>query len=348
MRDAVIHLAKTTAATYQASAIPAAVPVIGRIGDAAPMTPLPPPVMSRTGRVPKTESTDAEIVKLRLAGVMPTAIAAQLSLHPSTVFKVLADARKGGVPIPKAERGRPSNEEKAARTAKAAKASGAPKRWAVTMADLSAQGVAMVTKAANARGITPEAYLERRQLALRLAQEGQGWDVILRETKETQANIVSAWLSSARAAGHDIPYVAGPVGMVSASMVEAARAKAEPAPEPEPAPKRTSPIPKDSNVKATILEAGRHVFPRASELHPSAAVAIHKAAQRRAMSVAAYEEIRERIVRLRLGGLAPSQISAETGQGKQFVFDICNTASTKFNVVFPPISTESVEAMAAE
>jgi hypothetical protein len=30
------------------------------------------------------------------------------------------------------------------------------------------------------------------------------------------------------------------------------------------------------------------------------------------------------------------------------VFDICNTASTKFNVVFPPISTESVEAMAAE
>lgn len=192
MRDAVIHLALTTAATYsatpQAAAPQQAIPRINQPAQLqAPQT--------RTGRAPPTESLEMEIVKMRIEGVEPRQIAFDLRLDPHTVYHALAAARKAGAPIPKRVKLMPKGGQDA-------------RAWPVTVDDISTtQGHTMAERAAEKRGISKQAYLDRRNLAMRLAMEGATWESILEQTGETDRKVVSAWMSAARSAGHRVPYI---------------------------------------------------------------------------------------------------------------------------------------------
>jgi hypothetical protein len=144
---------------------------------------------------PKTDSPEAAAIKMRIAGKMPAEIAQALNRRVSWVYSVLGDARKAGVPIPKLGEGKPRLSQSGT-------------RWTTDVSQLNPQGLRLVQKAADERGITAEAYIERRQIALRLAMAGAGWKQILRETGEKNAKKVSAWMSNARAAGFAVPYIA--------------------------------------------------------------------------------------------------------------------------------------------
>jgi DNA-binding CsgD family transcriptional regulator len=187
LRDSVIHHAQVIAATYTGAPAQQRMPdPIGVLGGA------PRQLATRTGRAPPIESQELDIVQRRMAGQTAADIARALNIHVSTVYAALKEARRGGLPIP-SSRGNP--------LAKGAK------KWAVTVDELSPQGVAQITSAAARRGITPQEYLDRRQLALKMALEGSSYDRILKATGEQDSKVVGAWFSVARNAGFNVPYV---------------------------------------------------------------------------------------------------------------------------------------------
>lgn len=192
MRDAVIHLAMTTAATYTGHGAPPVHHPISRINEPPKQLQPPGPPPTRTGREPPTESLEMQIVKLRIEGMESRDIATHLRVDIRQVYQAIYLARKAGAPIPRRE---------------APKGKQNPGMWAATLDELSPTGLRMTESAANARGISVQAYLDRRNLAMRLAIEGESWEAILKATGETNRKVVSAWMSAARGAGHVIPFI---------------------------------------------------------------------------------------------------------------------------------------------
>ena len=297
MRDAVIHLARTTAATYTGA------PAQHRMPDPlAGFAPIPAAqITSRTGRAPKTDSPEVSAVEMRLKGATVKEIVAATGMTKQRVYAACHAAKKAGVALPPLRKSGPIEV--------------GSNRWAVTVDDLSFQGVAMTAKAAAARGITSQQYLDRRLLALKMAQGGASYDRILEATGEKDAKVVSAWLSSARGAGHAVPYV-------TFLQHPADEPEAAPAPEPEPV------------ADAVVAPIGR-VF-SSDVTHPSSRTAILNAAVRRGITVGAYQDLRESIVRHRLDGKTPSEIQTVTGETKQFVKDTIDMATAR-GVTFPPL-----------
>jgi hypothetical protein len=188
MRDAVVHLAKTTAATYQGApgAGPPPMDPLRQIGSGGPATRrrLPPAI---------AQSPDIQAVELRIGGMSPQAIGDKLQVPVAQVYRWLAAAKKAGAPIPKREKAEPADR--------------ADKRWITDAKDCAGQGLALMTKAAASRGVDLQTYLDRRATALRMAMAGHGYTAILKATGETDSKVVSAWLSVARQSGFQVPYI---------------------------------------------------------------------------------------------------------------------------------------------
>lgn len=306
LRDSVIAHAEVIAQTYSSA------PAANRMPDplAAISTPAfrsagaLPSAVSRTGRAPPTESPEAAVVKMRLAGRPVTEITEALGITTSAVYTALRAARKAGVNVAKPT---PVGSKDST-------------RWALSLDDLSPQGISQVAKAARVRGITAQEYMDRRQLALKLALEGKGWEAILKATGERSAKVVSAWLSNARGAGYRVPYVAFIETSGDGSHWNASH------PEPEPIP------------DAIVAPVGR-VFQTMEEMSASSAAAVRAAATRRGMTVQAYTDMREAIVRYRMDGKSHAEIVALTGQTAIFVKDILTDAH-KRGVQYPPAVRE--------
>ena len=288
MRDAVIHLARTTAATYTGAAVGQRMP-----DPIATITAKPLSIATRTGRPAPGGDPQTEAVKMRMAGMSVPDIAQATGLTRTHVYDAFSKARKAGLDVP----GKKDRELKGA----------ANKVWHTSLDTLTGQGRAIIAQAAAVRGITPQAYIDRRQLVLKLAMEGAGYEQLLKESGETDQKVVSAWLSAARGAGYNVPY--------TTFLSDAERAPT-PTAQPEPEP-----------VQEAVAAPTGRVFPEAASL--GAAAMIVKAAERRNITVAAYQEMREAIVRLRLEGKSPTMIAAMVGQTLQFVKDTIDAAAQR-------------------
>lgn len=297
LREASIVQLEAIAAQYRGSVLdsPTAPPVaqgVARVG--GPVD----PTQKRVDRLPPTESREAKIVKLRMDGVPPSRIAQEVGAHVSTVFKVLKEARKAGVPLPK----------------KAKAEAPQAKNWHVDFNRIDNPNAAkIVVRAAAGRSLTPQAYLDRRQLALELAQRGHGYAYICRVTGETDFKTVSAWLSIARAAGFNVPYV---------TKVTALDSQVQPV---APAPQAAAPTP--------IFP---RIYPPLTELSKSTYAAMMRAADASGISVEAYDSLREQIVQLRIAGRTQAEISKITGEGAVAVKDILKRAK-QLGAVYPKL-----------
>jgi len=321
MRDAVVNLAQATASQY--SGAPMAQPY--RPFD-APATGAQP----RLGRSPPTDSPQMQAVKLRIEHPdMPRGdIAKATGLTPQQVSNALYEAKKAGAPVPKKKLR--TMEERAA------------DKWVTSLGDMTGQGLAAFERAADARRITPQDYLDRRLLALKLAMEGASYDTILKATKETDSKVVSAWLSKARSAGHKVPYVAGVVAVDDAppqAAQEAPEIVAEPvAAEPaQEASQEAQEAPQAAPVADPIPEpvegGGKRYFQIDPTLPPhvqeTIRAAVRKGAKTRGLSLEDYIALRERMVRMRMAGESPLTIQLVTGQPRQFVIDTLNIAKDR-------------------
>jgi hypothetical protein len=299
MREAVIHLAMTTAATYTGAPAQRMPDPIGALTEGRQRA-LP---STRTGREAPGGDPATEAVKMRMAGSTVPEIIAALGITKQQAYQAFYNARKAGLTIPTRGATAPSGPSE-------------PKVWHDTADTLSGQGRRAVEAAAKRRNISIDAYMARRRLALKLAIAGASYDRILKETGETDYKVVSTWLSNARGGGYAVPYVTFVNDL-----------DATPAADPEPV------------LETTVAPTGR-IFPEVTTLAHGAAVAVAKAAERRGMTVRAYQEMRESIVRCRLDGMTPSAIAAQTGQGHQFVKDTCDKAAER-GVMFPRLRVEA-------
>lgn len=312
MRDAVIHLARTTAGQFTGAngAYPMPDPIqhVGG-GSTRPKTLALP--STRTGRPPPgAETPEMQAVQMRMADVPVAEVCEATGLSKQQVYQAVHVARKAGVKFPK--------------TRKVGPIEVGSKVWHTSLDQLSGQGRAAMDRAAALRGISPQEYLDRRQLALELAQAGHGYEAILERTGERDSKVVSAWLSAARGAGHKVPYLT----FITEHDVQA-EAAAEPPPEPEPA-------------EEAIVEPVVRVFKDVAAMGYVQATGVRKAAERRGMTVGAYQEMRESIVRHRLQGMAPGQIVTATGEARQFVKDTLDAAVAR-GVTFPTLSGADLE-----
>lgn len=211
-------------------------------------------------------------------------------------------------------------------------------RWAVTVDDLTPTGLRQVKDAADARGVTAEAYLERRQLALKMAMEGRPYDAILRATGETDRKVLSAWISKARSCGYDVPYI---------RQSEAAEGEASAYPAPQNVPETDTAAQVQSAPTPEPQTERKRVFPAPEALTKGARTMAERAATARGMTLAAYQDMRESVVRHRLDGKGTGQIVSLTGQGKQFIKDVLADAVHK-GVRFPELAAEAPPAASPE
>lgn len=241
LRDSVIHHAQVIAQEYAgtppqhrapppqalAPTSPAAKPVKGK-----------PPALALVGQrtPPVGDDPHLKIVQMRLEGFTIPQIMAEVGLGRSAVFRTLAAARKAGAPVPQQSpredlqaqvvKLRKKNWTQAAiakqlscskshvetllREARAAGEDLSPKgrkAWPTKPETAGKQAMAALRRAAEARGISVDAYVARQQQALDLALKGAGYERILRETGETDVKIVSVWMANARAAGHPVLFM---------------------------------------------------------------------------------------------------------------------------------------------
>jgi hypothetical protein len=309
LRASVIQHAQVIAQTYAGAPADHRMPdPIQKIGGTARVTkPLP--------KLPPSEGPSAEIVRRRLAGETPMAIAKALRIDVQVVYQATYDARKAGIAMPK-------RSDTPLRPLQS-------KPWHRSIDSLSPQGLNQVTLAAVSRGITAEAYMERRQLALSMALSGAGWTRIMAATGERETKVVGAWLSGARAAGYRVPYItAADSDSYRASVEAEARTQAAQAPQDTPPPL----APQDDTPAPPA--ASSRVFPPFETMPRGAAVAFQQAAERRGLTVQAYADLRESIVRHRLANRYPTEIAKLTGQNKLFIRDTIDAAKAR-GVRFP-------------
>lgn len=298
LRQSVIQHAKVIRDTY-AGAPPEMQmqdPLLTAAGVAQALPALP---AAKKARMPKTDDPLTRAVMRRMEGEHPQQIAREMGLHRAQVEHAISEARKAGVHFPTLKghplTGRPLEE----------------KTWAKTPEELSAQGFAVCTRAANKRGIDVAEYLRRKNMAVELALQGFGYDAISEKTGETDLKSISLWLSNARAAGIDVPYAARPT---------IHEAEFEPAPE------------------TNVVQVSRWFGPLAS-IPLKGRFMVEHAASARNMTPEAYLDLQESIVRQRLDGVSPSQIAKRVGQPERFVYDAM-TLARKRGAKFPPLKFE--------
>jgi transposase len=292
LRESVIQHAQVIAETYTGA--PASMQQPDPLLTAA-QAQAPRPVLEAPRKPVKTDDPNVRAVELRLQGIHAQQIAKRLDMPYSHVTRALAEAKRAGVQYPNLRtkpRGRPLEV----------------KEFKTSFNDLSGQGVAIVEKAAVARGISPAEYLRRKALAVTMAQQGLGYPEIVTATGESQKS-VSLWLSNARAAGISIPYAARP----------AIPAKFEDVP---PAP-------------ANVIRPTRFFGPFEALPGP-AKYQVRQAATRRNMTPDAFLDLQQSVVLNRMAGMGPAEIAAMCGESDTFVKDVIARTKQK-GAVFPPV-----------
>lgn len=314
MRDAVVHLAQTTASTYtgapMASPVMAMAPPVAETKGATP----------RLGRTPLVETASMKAVQLRIKNPdMPVPeIAAQVGLNVSTVYGAIKEAKKAGAPVQAKKRR--SMEERAK-----------DEKWVTSLDSLTPKGIGMYERQAAARGITPQEYLDRRHLALKMALDGAAYDEILKATSEKEQGVIAGWLSTARSAGHKVPY------LMSRKPQEAAQEPQEAPPAPEPQPQVVPAVPEPQEAPQQAAKPSAQTYlPAFDELTGGGQAAIKRGAQNRKMTVPAYMALREKIVGLRAAGKGTLEIMAMTGIERQFITDAI-AAARDYGATFPPV-----------
>lgn len=312
MRASVIHLAKTLADQYSNAPAEYAMPdPLLTAAGAPPVTQLESP--AKQGKPPGgtksavENSPEAEVIRRRKKGQHAQKIAADLHIPRSHVDRMLSEAKKAGITFPSLRgsyTGQPMER----------------KEWHTSLDTMRGQGISRVEAAAAARGISPQQYLDRKLLAVDMAQKGASYDEMEKATKTDQKTI-SLWLSNARAAGLKVPYAER---VMSFQAEQAASAPEKPV-QADPAPDRPS---------ATIHQL-TPVFAAFDALSGASKAMVRRAAERRNLTPQAYLDVKESVARQRMAGVNPTQIVTNSGESPIFVKDTLQEAKAR-GAVFPP------------
>lgn len=303
MRESVIHLATTLADQY--SNAPPEYAMADPLLIAAGHQAEPPIQAEKVAQLPKgpiADSPEADVIRRRKKGQHPQQIALDAHLPRSHVDKMIAEAKKAGITFPniRGARGRPMEQ----------------KAWHTTLDTMRGQGLSRIEDAARRRGISPQAYLDRKLLAVKMAQEGAQYPEIEKATKSDMKS-VSLWLSNARAAGLSVPYAE----RIMDFREEAARAAGKPQDGQDAASATVHPL--------------KRFFGPYDALSASTQSAIRRAAEKRNLTPDGYLDLKEAIVRRRMTGATPVQIAATSGETPIFVKDTLQEATNK-GAKFPP------------
>jgi transposase len=192
LRDTIIDHAQALAEAH--GAVPAQHrhpdPLAGFLG--APGR--PPALPRRTEAEPPTSDPKTKAVQMRLDGKLPYEIAEATGLKISTVYGAITDARKAGMKFPTTPRAPAGKGNRAS-------------RFPLTVEQLGdGAKVATSARAAEARGITLQEYMDRRKLAVEMALDGRHIRAIMEQTKESKS-VLTTWFSAARSAGYPVPYM---------------------------------------------------------------------------------------------------------------------------------------------
>ena len=306
LRDSVIQHARIIADQYTGA--PAQYQMVDPLLAAAQAMPPPGAMLEARERpaapAPRLQGFEAEVVRLRHDRLNPSQIAQQLGVKTYRVDKVIAEARRAGVKFP---------------TVKEADPARAPEKrtFQTNVDDLSRQGHALAARAAQRRGLTLEDYMERKRRSVELAQQGMPTAEIAKLVN-MDAKAVGLFLSNARAVGIVVPY-----NYVRAS---------EPAGE-EPDPPRQNVVPVD----------GRYFGP-ATAMRGAALTAVQRGAMNRNMTVQAYLDLQESIVRQRIAGVTIEDLLRQTGEPDYFIRDVLSAGKQK-GAVYPRLPTGRYAAL---
>jgi transposase len=184
LRQSLVHHAQATAYTYAG----------------VEFEPQPPTGVQPRLAVPQkalaTGDPKVRAVELALQGMKPSDVARELGLSAGQVFAAKREAKAAGVTFP-AVTGTHGKPKVKGRPAVA---------YHTSLDTLPHQGLSRVEKAAETRGVTAEAYMARRKLALDMALAGRHIRAIMEATKESKDTLQN-WFYQAREAGHALPYM---------------------------------------------------------------------------------------------------------------------------------------------
>jgi hypothetical protein len=305
LRESVIAHARVIAQTYAGA--PAEMHMPDPLLTAAQAAPAPP-ALPKPARAPKT--AEEAIMAQRLAGAHPADIARTLSTTRLKVDAVLREARAAGVklPPPKTNTAPPA------------------KMFPLKMADVDPRGAGVIRIAAAKRGMTIEQYIRARSEFVRLRRAKQPMDEIAKAIRIDEKTCWQ-WLYVARRAGLDL---AARLDFDDAEFTPGTPQAPQP-PEAEVVPIRP---PKPAKT-VTVLQPGQLVFGTFEAMNGGAQHRLASAAQARGLTVGAYMQLRESIVRQRLANVPIREIIVNTGQTYNMVKDTMQIAVSR-GVVFPP------------
>jgi hypothetical protein len=275
LRDSIVSHAQVIAHTY-------ANPPTHGMGDPIQRI-APDPVAAlagpRRGR-PSTDDPQVKAVQLMLEGVAPTEAAKRTGLDVKGVLAAKKAAKSAGVKFP---------------SLKASKKPKGTVSFALELDGLRGQALHSIARAAAVRGIDLDAYMARRRLAMKMAQDGRHIRAIMEATKEPKT-VLTSWFTTMRSAGHDVPY------MPDAQAPHAA----EPPPEPEPEAEVVS-----LDSRRPILKVS--FYTTADELTDAGRRGAQASANVLRITVEEFLAKRARALELYRDGVGPAAVAEELG-----------------------------------
>jgi hypothetical protein len=171
----------------------------------------------RSNAEPPAGTPKTRAVKMRLDGKHIHEIVKATALTPHQVYDAIGEARKAGVKFPPGRAPRGQGVVKAQTFAMSVEE-------AVTSGHPSA--VSSASRAAEARGISMEAYFARRKLAITMAMDERHIRAIMEATREGKTTLAQ-WFSMARSVGHPIPFMMDGVPEKKPNVVKLSSARTE-------------------------------------------------------------------------------------------------------------------------
>lgn len=282
LRDSVIAHAEVMAVEYdgaRAGGAPIPDPLAVMAALAPPVAPAPEQAALPAPNR-RGASVEEQVVRMRMQKKTSIEIAESMAgLSRQKVDVILNMARKAGTKFPALPK---------------TKLEG--KRFVSDMKELSQTGYGAMRDAAARRGKTVEQWMAARALFVELRRQDRPIHIIAQRTGIDEKTLMG-WLYAARSAGIDLPLYTAETD-----------AEFEPV---EPETKAPAPRLK--------LTKGARVFPLLADLNTGVINNMTAAAAKRGMTLTAYAELRENIVRLRQDGMSRGDIAIRTGVDEIFV-----------------------------
>jgi hypothetical protein len=251
---------------------------------AAPVTQDTPPAKVRT------QDPGVKAVELMLAGVPVHKAAEETGLTFKEVFAARKAGRAAGLKFPDV-RSKPHTVQVY------------NSHFDTSPKSLSPTVQRTMMRAAESRGISLDAYMARRKLALEMAQAGRHFRAIMEATKESRTTLGN-WFSVARGAGHYVPYMVDTVSPADAPNVR----------------------PVESPAEVVNITAARKTRSRATNLNFIVSDSEARAGNRHQIDLAAralgldregYFALREKALGLYRQGIGPSEVAKTLGIGNK-------------------------------